>query len=364
MKLNVAFITRSSIDSVPGGDTVQISNTMNALRSLGISCELKRANERIDYKKYQLLHFFNITRPADIISHISHSQLPYLVSPIYVDYSEYDKYHRKGIAGRIFRHLDKNSIEYLKNLARFTNGSDKQLDLDYVLKGHKRSVKKILENAALVLPNSVSEARRLKENYQVNFPFQVIPNGVDLSMFEHTSIIPRDPRLVICVARIEGIKNQFNLIRALNHSDYSLKLIGDPAPNQSGYYRLCREIAGPNVEFISAMPQKQLLPHYAMASIHVLPSWFETTGLSSLEAVIMGCKPVVSSRGDVYDYLGDDVFYCDPSSAESIRQAIENASRKETSESLKNRIRSNFHWDMAALRTREAYQNVIDNLCN
>ena len=34
--------------------------------------------------------------------------------------------------------------------------------------------------------------------------------------------IGKDPLMVLCVARIEGIKNQLNLIKALNNTEYQL----------------------------------------------------------------------------------------------------------------------------------------------
>ena len=56
-------------------------------------------DQPVDYPAYQLFHFFNITRPADMLYHIGRIKVPFVVSPILVDYSEYDKQHRTG--GRI-----------------------------------------------------------------------------------------------------------------------------------------------------------------------------------------------------------------------------------------------------------------------
>ena len=103
--------------------------------------------------------------------------------------------------------------------------------------------------------------------------------------------------MVLCVARIEGIKNQYNLIRALNDTAYKLILIGDAAPNQKGYYRQCKKIAAANISFLDYLPQEQLVDHYAAAKVHVLPSWFEVCGLSSLEAAAMGCRLVITDNG-------------------------------------------------------------------
>jgi glycosyltransferase involved in cell wall biosynthesis len=359
MNVKVAFIVRSTIESVPGGDTVQVFNTMKSLDALGISCELKLAEQQIHYSKYQLLHFFNITRPSDITAHAFRSGLPFIISPIFVDYSEYDKIHRKGLSGLLFSHLSSHSIEYIKSIGRWVNGSDKLPDRAFIWQGHQKSVKQLLRKASMVLPNSVSELNRLKHAYRINFPFEVIPNGVNLSVFKEDYKFMRDPNLIICAARIEGIKNQLNLIKALNDTNFRLIIIGDPAPNQLNYYKACHKIASDNIEFLPKIKHDELKEFYSKASVHALPSWFETTGLSSLEAGAMGCKLVMSKKGDVYDYFADDVFYADPSSPASILQAIQIAASRDHSVNLKKRITENYQWELAALRTRDAYLNVL-----
>lgn len=58
--MRVAFITRSTLDKAPGGDTIQIKQTAKQLRILGVQVEILQANLKIDYRQYDLLHFFNI----------------------------------------------------------------------------------------------------------------------------------------------------------------------------------------------------------------------------------------------------------------------------------------------------------------
>src|SRR5690349_8016328 len=97
--MRIAFITRSTIYSVPGGDTVQIEQTAKELRSMGESVDIIKAGERFSENNYDLFHFFNITRPADFLNYISILKKPYFISPLLVDYSEYDKLYRKGLSG-------------------------------------------------------------------------------------------------------------------------------------------------------------------------------------------------------------------------------------------------------------------------
>src|SRR5882757_3441561 len=103
--MKILFISRATLYKVRGGDTSQILNTATALRESGIAVDIRLCDEAIDYKGYDLIHFFNITRPADILKHADKSGKPYVVTPIYVDYSEFDQGIRKGVTGFVLRHL-------------------------------------------------------------------------------------------------------------------------------------------------------------------------------------------------------------------------------------------------------------------
>ena len=356
--IKVVMIVRSTLYSVKGGDTIQVVETAKQLNDHAISVEIKLTSEKIRYNDYDLLHFFNITRPADILFHINKTNLPFLVSTIMIDYSEYDKYYRKGIAGKLFRFLNPDAIEYIKTIARWIRGNDKLMSLEYLFKGQRRSIQKILYKASLLLPNSNSEYRRLVDRYNCKTDHIVITNGIDPFLFSNETNNEKDPNLVICVARIEGIKNQLNLIRAMSNTKFNLLIIGAVEPNQQYYFQSCKKIATSNIHFIEQLPQHELLKYYKQASIHVLPSWFETTGLSSLEAAAMGCKLVITDKGDTIEYFGTNAVYCDPSSPENIYKAITIAESMPFNDQLQKKILAQYTWEEATKQTIEAYKRV------
>ena len=353
--MKVAFITRSTLFSIPGGDTVQIEQTARQLAKMGVSADVLLAHEQIPYHQYNLLHFFNITRPADILYHSKKARIPFVVSTILCNYSEYDKYHRKGL-GTLFSFLSTDGIEYLKTMGRWVLGRDHLASLAYTWKGQRKSIIEILRNAVMILPNSESEYRRVMQNYDCNTDYMVVPNGINPVMFQNDPDAPKDGHLVICAARIEGIKNQLNLISALNNTRFRLLIIGSFAPNQANYYRQCRNLAAGNVSFIDHLPQDGLVKYYQEAKVHILPSWFETTGLSSIEAAVMGCNIVITDKGDTREYFGDDAFYCDPGSPKSILDAVEKASAAGFNENFRKKILEKYTWKQAALQTLKAYQ--------
>jgi glycosyltransferase involved in cell wall biosynthesis len=353
--MNLLFIVRSTLFTAKGGDTTQVEETARCLRELDVTVDIKQTNEKIDYSKYDLLHFFNIIRPADILVHIKRSKKPFVVSTILVDYSFYDKQQRGGMVGKIFNLLSADGIEYIKTIYRFIKGKDKLASIDYLWKGQRKSIKEILEKAACVFVQAEEEYWQLVKKYTVLPPFEIIYNGVDTGLFKPNDFIKRQENLVLCVARIEGIKNQYNLIKAISNTEYKLVLIGNAAPNQQDYYQQCKQIAGTNIEFIDHLPQRQLTAYYAAAKIHILPSWFEICGLSSMEAAAMGCHIIITNNGYAKSYFKDDAFYCDPSQPKSIYEAVKTAMAA-TKNQLQKKISTNYTWKKTAEQTLVVYK--------
>ena len=145
--MKVAFITRSTLDKAPGGDTIQIKQTAKQLRNLGVQVDILPTTLKIDYSLYDLLHFFNIARPADILHHIYKSKKPFVLSPVFIDYGEYDRYHRKGITGIIFRMFSPAANEYFKTIGRWLLQKDSLRSKSFLFKGQTRSIKEVMEKA-------------------------------------------------------------------------------------------------------------------------------------------------------------------------------------------------------------------------
>ncbi|MEO8111198.1 MAG: glycosyltransferase family 4 protein [Ginsengibacter sp.] len=357
--MRVALIARSTLFTAKGGDTIQVEKTAKYMNCLGVQADIKLTHEKIDYSAYDLLHFFNLIRPGDILPHIRANAKPFVVTPIMVNYSEYDKGYRKGIAGRLFKMLSENQIEYLKAVGRLVKGQEKIRNYSYFINGHKKSINNVLRKASWLLPNSQLEYSQLVNNYSALPGYSIIPNGVDEEIFIQKKDVEKDNLMILSVARIEGIKNQLNLIKAINNSKYKLYIIGSPAVNQSKYYKQCRALAGANIHFVDYLQQNELIQYYRKAKVHVLPSWFETCGLSTLEAGAMLCNVVISDKGFVYEYFNDHAFYCDPASPSSILEAIDKASASNYSKAFQQKIFKDYTWNAAAMKTFNAYQKLI-----
>lgn len=358
--MKVLFLARATFFKVFGGDTVQAKSTAKYLEKLGVDVDIKLVNEEIAYSKYDLIHVFNATRPADVLRHLKKSGKPYVLSTIYVDFSESEKKQRNGMSKLAARMLSPDQLEYLKAVIRMLKNGEMVQSPEYLFVGHWQSVRKLARNAAMLLPNSHSELRRFQKRYNVSTPAKVIYNGIDEDFFPVSRNTAKNDKLIICVARIELSKNQLNLIKALNNTDFQLKIIGKPAPNHMDYYDACKQAAGDNVTFEGFVPQEQLYVHYKEAKVHVLPSWNETCGLTSLEAGWYGCNIVVTRKGDTEEYYDGSAWFCEPDDIKSIRRAVIAASESPVNNNLTQKIKTTYNWKVAAEQTLRAYQAVLE----
>ncbi len=357
--MNVAFVSRSTLYSGKGGDTIQILRTADYLRERGINVDIFLSSDAIDYDKYDIMHGFNVIRPADLIKHFNRFKKHKVLSTIYVDYSDYEKNARKGFVGKVFNLIGADMTEYLKTCLRWVKNGEKNFSFQYLFGGHGNAVRSLIKASNILLPNSNSEYNRLLKSYGIAKRYAVIPNGIDHKLFKESyDITKKQKNLVICVARIDGRKNQLNLIRALNDTEFELLIIGKSAPNHIDYYNQCRAEAKSNVNFITEVEQEELIQYYLKAKVHAMPSWFETTGLSSLEAIAMGCNIVIAPNGDTPEYFGDKAYYSAPDSVEGIYNAVKKAADANFDLSYRALVYSNYTWEKTADETLNAYKSL------
>lgn len=369
--MNILFQSRTTLFSVPGGDTIQVVKTAEALRNAGCQVDISSDLEP-DLTGYDLVHLFNLIRPQEVYLQALNAKRqgkPVALSTIFVDYSEYDRKGRKGIARVLANLPTPGQLEYLKILARAVKNRECNKGTRGLLcYGYHYLQKKIVEMTDVFLPNSPSEMKRVLRDFPECDPqrFVVVPNAVDLNLFDANkaatpSEFERFEGCVLCVARIEGLKCQLNLVRAMRELPWQLVLVGKPAPNHVGYFEQVIREAGPNVHIIGQIDHEKLPGLYKAAKVHCLVSWMETTGLSSLEAGVMGCNLVITAKGDTIDYFGNHAYYCEPDSVDSIREAIAKAYETPTDLTLQTLIRREYIWQVTAERTLEGYQLAIGN---
>lgn len=367
--MRVLLQSRVTLFTGPGGDTVQLCKTAEALRELGVTCAISTELEP-DLSRWDIVHLFNLTRPQEVYlqaRNAARQHKPIALSTIYLSGADFDRAARSGAVGVLSRVLSPDAFEYLKVLARAAwNREGHGGTWAFLRHGYHNLLEQVLQMSSILLPNSHSELERVLRDFP-GVPrdrFIVVPNAVDESLATLDDVIcsggaDHCRRTVLCVANIGPRKNQLRLVRAMKGSDLPVVIVGRPTPNAGGYFVQLKREAGSNVRLLGRISDEEVRQCYREAKVHVLASWMETTGLSSLEAGLAGCNLVITDKGDTREYFGDLAFYCDPGSEESIRNAIDRAYAAPPPCALQERIRSRFTWRKAAETTLDAYRRIL-----
>ncbi len=353
--MNILFSSRHDVFRQSGGDTLHMLTYAHALESLGVKVFLPG---QIPDQKPDLIHHFNIGRPESALAHLRRFPgKPLLISSVYVDYSLADSQNRS-----VLRHLsgwllNKQKREYWKAYYRFLRRQREKLDPQYRKLGHAKSVNCLLKRADAVLTASHSEAGRLAADFpDVFFRSHILPPALS-SIFNVTENHSKNDDWILCAARFEPLKNQLRLIKAVKGTTFKLFLAGIAAPNHKAYLARCKQAADNNVVFLGSLSQSELLYYYQKCAIHALPSFFETTGLSTLEALSQGCKAVVGAGSDVRDIFVDRVHYADPRNENSIRKALIAASKD--GRNHQQWVHTHFDPNRLAERLVEIYKSTL-----
>lgn len=325
--MNVLFSSRIDAFKRPGGDTHHLLQTIEALKTQGVM-GYTQENWPAECKP-DLLHHFNLNRPELGIELIRlYPDVPLVIQAIFVDYSSVESQSESGMRRFLSRSFSPSTIEWLKEILRTLKAQRPLSSWRYLFLGHAKSVQKLLDYSSMVIGASRSELNRIARYYSLSEEKRVVLlPPIQTHYFDKIEAV-RENKELLCVGRFEPLKNQLRLIQAVRNTDYSLTLVGRAAPNHKAYYIECRRQAGEKIVFIDHLDSKELKPLYEQSAAHILPSFFETTGLSTLEALACGCGAVVGRNAEVLEIFEGRAVSVDPLEVASIRKGIEMAIRE------------------------------------
>lgn len=340
---------------VPGGHRVQLERTASALRCLGVEVE-EHLGADLPPGTWDIVHGFQLG-PDDVVA-ARQRCIAVAISTIYVGLS----YTASGIVGgrpdpRAMLGRGRRGLRYL---AASLRGREQLARLAMRELNAELAQVKAWSMADVLLPNAQGEARHIRDDLGVLTPTKVVPNAIDAELFTPGFTSPREVGTVLCVGRVEPHKNQLGTIEALRGvPGVKLTVVGPAHPHHAAYYDRCRKAATDNVTLLPGVDHDDLPRLYAQHRTHVLASWYETTGLVSLEAAASGCTIVSTTRGHAAEYFDNDAWYCDPKDPDSIRQAVLTAVDAAPSDRLLHRIEERFTWASTAKKTLAAYEEIL-----
>lgn len=373
--MKVLMQGRYELFDVGGGDKVQIENTANQLRSLGVSVDVA-TQKVIDLSQYDIVHIFQLDWVAENYIYAKQALkqgIPIVLSPIHHTLKEVERFDNDYAFG--FRRLSKALFK--NQFARDTFKNVYRSVLDYrkipptalsLILGLKNMHKKVLSWADIVLVQTNIEAYDLKEVYDVDFEWRKIPNGVSSNFIRRQKF--SNPfefeDYILCVGRIEPRKNQLSVIEAVQklrsetNKDLQLVFVGARSGSKHIEYSLkFNSLAHtyPWVHYVGQVPYEQIPSYYHFAKVGVSASWFESTGLTSLEALFCGAN-AVACGSQAREYLGDLASYAEPYNIDSIKTAIKEALHSERP-IITRELKLEYTWLNAAKKTLDSYNSVL-----
>lgn len=196
--------------------------------------------------------------------------------------------------------------------------------------GEIERISRIIEQARFVLFKS--EAERANFTQHVSVPDEKV--RVIMACVSNRFLTPADKDLLstvsgaenfaLCLGLIEPVKNQLQLIRALNALGMNGVFAG--GARDDAYFRQCVDEAHSGIEFLPfVQPCSALLRSMIDNCSVMVETSFDPPGRSSLEGAIMQ-KPLVIADGSWQrEHFGDDVWYAPTDSAEALAEAIQGA---------------------------------------
>lgn len=330
--MKVLFQLRPDFMKNPAGDTVQMVSTGQELKNLGVEVHIS-TDPNINLLPYDLVHIFNITRIKEsymFFLNAQKQQKRVVLSPIYWPPNAYFK--REGASA--------NALATWKHMQPMRA--------------------RLLSESTLLLPNSQIEMDILQQDFLKIAPYQVVPNGFPAS-FKGTTPelfrkqfpnLPKD--FILCAARISARKNQHWLAKISHELGVSLVLLGPV--NDKKYLESVTVFS--NVIHLGTLQGELLASAYSAAISHALPSWFETPGLSSLEAGACGTVVITTDQGSPKEYFQDMALYVHPMDDLSLRTALEQAYNASPLP-LMHHIHNHYPWSKVAEMTLEAYRKAL-----
>ena len=330
---------------VQGGHVTQIVNTVNSLCRYGIDASISY-DRNATFFSGTIIHAYGVDEGQ--IAHLRRQHVSIVLSPIY-----WPEYVLDTHASR-FRRLLAKLRKQTALISRIAATSLERDNRFLVYAGRYAKLARVFSMVDMLVPNSMSEGLAIRDDLNVTTKAIVVPLGVDQQTF-YDEGAERSKRSVLYVGRIEPHKNQLGLIKALRKTDIRLVLVGRLHPDHNEYCQRVLSNCVGNIKYAGYGDSTFLRSQYNSAAVHVLPSWSETVGLTSLEASSCGAKIVHTKNGFGVEYFGESVLYCDPSSSNSILSTITKTIESDDLLQKQHQCVSKYTWENSISELVKAY---------
>ena len=228
------------------------------------------------------------------------------------------------------------------------------------------------DNADLILPNSVAEKKQLLSIFgrpagKIEVIYNWVP-GVDLSIADESILEKRSVqpyKYFVSISHIEPRKNTLNLIKAFlefsrEKPGYKLLLVGRMRGGFWGFFGKVQEFIKKHPDQIAHIDglehgSKEFVSILRFAKAHLLPSFLETPGLSSLEAASLGVPILIGNDEPVKEVFWKWWVNVNPYSVSNIALGIKKISELPHSQEMAKWVERYSQW-IISKRLLELYE--------
>ena len=292
------------------GCTVPIRNLEQGLTALGIDVELIRP--RLDVPNFTL------------------RRLLFNQGLRFADFSRFDLTVGIDLDGYACPRIGPNHVAYVKGVladaTRFETGWTR-----WSMEMQARLEARHVHRADKVLTDSQYCAATLRRYYDFAGPISVVPEAIDLDAWkqlfrEHGAASDPNRFTVLCVCRLFPRKRVDVLLRAAalalrSAPELRVRVVGD-GPSRNALRRLSNQLDIDRVvEWLGAIPRRQLARELTAAHAFCLPSAQEGFGIVFLEAMAAGL-PIVAARAAAIPEVIPQALLCPPDNVECFSDAL------------------------------------------
>lgn len=198
--------------------------------------------------------------------------------------------------------------------------------------------------------------------------FKPEKSGNKLEEIKRKYKLPKD--FVLFVGDVNWNKNLKNLINAVKIAKVNLVMIGSALRNSNLYEtqqinKLIRKLKLENkIIKTGFVPEEDLICIYNLASLTLLPSFYEGFGLPVLESMACGTPVVCASVASLAEIGNEMATFCDPQDPKDIAQKIESTLALSQNQRAILAIKlityaSKFTWKKVADQTVKVYESLL-----
>ena len=197
--------------------------------------------------------------------------------------------------------------------------------------------------------------------------FKKIDNQSRLTKVSKKYKLPKE--FVLYVGDVNWNKNLQNLLESIKITGVNLVMVGQALTNKSlpqtqALDKLIKKMnLSEKIVKTGYIPNEDLVSIYNIASLIILPSYYEGFGLPILESMVCGTPVICSNVASLTEIGKDTAVFCDPTDPNDISKKIDmilkftTIQKEKASQKLIKRA-SKFSWQKVATETIKVYKSV------